>query len=980
MASLTALLLLVVGAAVPVTIPATVPATVPADAPFPGATQVYATTFDAATEEELNGWPPGWTRRQGPGFPRYVRMKLDECAPPGGGRCLRVDLNGGGAMAYSPLVPVKTDVEYVLEGCIQTLGLKYDRAYLSLAFLDSKRNELATVPSKKIATSDGWQRLRVGPIRPPAGASSCTVGLHVEPAGRIEDIHGSAMFGNLWVGRLPRIVLTARSASASRAEAKSDISALQSAAAVFTRGEAIEISCDGTGFIADSFELRLRLENREGRLLAEHKQRFKGPEVAIAREAAPLRLNPQSPIPSPPEAATSSHDSHLPSPPAPLANAGEGSASASVVWKPPLDEVGFYRVRATVASTDNSSRNKSIQAESTLVVVEPQSAPHNSEFGWSLSPINMPLQLVPLSDLICCSGIRTVKYPFAGKPSIEPLIGFCDRLNRSDIGLIVVLRPDPVPSEKPIWPHDLLAAEAFARDAKVWYPSVEPVLARLGTQIRSWQLGDDLDLGWVGCRELSEIVSHVKGELDHVGQNLDVAIPWGFNAPLPYRVQPENSSGLRRDKTPSVKPVPWRFLTSVCDSSVSEKELAMRLDGSRSADIARWIALEALPQAENLPDARVAHLAGRMIAAKIHGAEGIYFADPFEPQRGLIHPDRTPTDLFLPWRTTALMLGGANYIGEIDLPRGDSIHCFTRDGKNLAVVPASSPTTETIYLGPDVRQHDLWGRHQPCPAVTCGAGVSPASVAAVETPAPQLQIAIDGLPTFLTGLDPTISNWHLAVHLSPDRVPSIPNTASPVSLEFKNTFAKSIAGRVKITGPQRWQVKSQSIEFRLAPGATWKRGLEIVLPNDVVAGRQMVRFDFEIDADQTYCFAVHRPLEVSLGDMLVEAKTHLNDHGDLEVHQTILNRGKKPASFRCDLLTPDRRRQSVEVRAVPSTLKETVYLLPDGEELFGKTLWLRAEEINGPRVLNFRLETPSPADAKNRRTQKVERSADSITL
>jgi hypothetical protein len=32
-----------------------------------------------------------------------------------------------------------------------------------------------------------------------------------------------------------------------------------------------------------------------------------------------------------------------------------------------------------------------------------------------------------------------------------------------------------------------------------------------------------------------------------------------------------------------------------------------------------------------------------------------------------------------------------------------------------------------------------------------------------------------------------------------------------------------------------------------------------------------------------------------------------------------------------------------------------VYRLPAGKELLGQTLWIRAEEINGPRVFSYRF-------------------------
>ena len=77
----------------------------------------------------------------------------------------------------------------------------------------------------------------------------------------------------------------------------------------------------------------------------------------------------------------------------------------------------------------------------------------------------------------------------------------------------------------------MTAAEAFS-DAKKWYPSMEPILARLATEIRSWQLGDDRDSGWIGCNDLHAAVSRIKAELDRIGQDVDVGITWNLNAPL----------------------------------------------------------------------------------------------------------------------------------------------------------------------------------------------------------------------------------------------------------------------------------------------------------------------------------------------------------------------------------------------------------------------------------------------------------------
>jgi hypothetical protein len=317
--------------------------------------------------------------------------------------------------------------------------------------------------------------------------------------------------------------------------------------------------------------------------------------------------------------------------------------------------------------------------------------------------------------------------------------------------------------------------------------------------------------------------------------------------------------------------------------------------------------------------------------------------------------------LFLPWRTTALMLGGAAYGGDIDLPQGSRIHCFGSNGSYVGVLVGPKPGRETVYLGAELRTCDLWGNSRACPPT-----ISDAEGQAGLSPTPQSVIAVGQLPTFLVGLDGPITQWQLGTAFSPDRLPSVPGAMTPVALEFKNTFPQPITGRVSICGPKNWSMEPRIAEFSLDAGAPWKQRLEVVLANDIVGGRQMVRLDFEVQADRLYRFTMVRPLEVTLGDIVFDGQAVLNSRGEMEVRQTLTNEGKRPAGFRCDLLVPDRQRQSTEILIQPYRKSEQTYRLPDGAQLLGKTLWLRAEEIDGPRVLNYRIETPAataPAEA-----------------
>ena len=54
-------------------------------------------------------------------------------------------------------------------------------------------------------------------------------------------------------------------------------------------------------------------------------------------------------------------------------------------------------------------------------------------------------------------------------------------------------------------------------------------------------------------------------------------------------------------------------------------------------------------------------------------------------------------------------------------------------------------------------------------------------------------------------------------------------------------------------------------------------------------------------------------------------------------------------------VTPDRRRLVSQVTRLGPQRDTKRYRFPDGRELIGKTIWLRAEEIGGDRTFNYRF-------------------------
>ena len=284
------------------------------------------------------------------------------------------------------------------------------------------------------------------------------------------------------------------------------------------------------------------------------------------------------------------------------------------------------------------------------------------------------------------------------------------------------------------------------------------------------------------------------------------------------------------------------------------------------------------------------------------------------------------------------MLGGGEYLGSLKLLGGSSNALFVRPNDAVLAIRSPQPREEVVCFGPNLRQVDPWGR---------------------ETTPPERGegrvLRVQAMPTFVVGLTLPLARWQMAMSLDKDRLPPVPLQPHENTLRFKNTFGEAIDVAVRLTGPQGWLLRPAEMRLRLAAGAETKQPFRIILPPDALVGSSRLAIDFDVRAERPYAMHVERPIAVGLGDVDLRASARLNHCGELEVRQTMVNKGKQPADFRCELFAPGRCRQANEVIALGETPDEKLYRLPDGWNLLGKTLWLRASEDRGERILNCRL-------------------------
>jgi hypothetical protein len=211
----------------------------------------------------------------------------------------------------------------------------------------------------------------------------------------------------------------------------------------------------------------------------------------------------------------------------------------------------------------------------------------------------------------------------------------------------------------------------------------------------------------------------------------------------------------------------------------------------------------------------------------------------------------------------------------------------------------------------------------------------------------------------VTGLSLPVAAWRIHLAFETPNLPSIFGRDQTARFQFRNTFTQGVGGEVKLHAPLDWEVAPLTQMFRGAEGEDVKLSFDVRFKADAQSGPQLLKFDFKLTGDRDYAFSAYRPLTVGIGDVEIETATRLNDDGELVVEQTFINQSDDFVSFNCLLFAPDRRRERVQVMNLGPGRHSASYLLPRGEELLGQTLLLRAEEIDGDRVLNSRV-VPQP--------------------
>lgn len=830
------------------------------------AATVYYCGFEEASDDDFDGWPQGWQRRRGSGYPHYLEVKISREPSFAGDYCFRMNLNGGAAAASTPPQPYDAGSEYVAEVEIKAIGLKHDRAFLALRFLDDKNQVVQSEISRHERPTEAWHKVRVGPLyceKPEV--KSVVVELHLEP-GEAQDLRGSALFDELRLSRLPR----------KNVRGKRPFN-------VFPVGEPVELSLTLTGISEPTLRAKLELFDRVGQ--------------SVSSDEQTTVLDPKHPL-----------------------------DPRTVVWKPKVTEPGYYRGEVSLYGAAGL-----LQKDATsLVIVEPivklsaQTPSGAGDFGWSIADALHVPNSDQLHALLYETGVRRVKYPVwfdAKKPETGiRLKKFIDRLNVQGVGIVGTLTPHTSAMDAKFMPGEISAAQTFRLERDQWFPTIEPVLLDLAFKVRGWQLGDDRDFGFQELPGAVERIGAVKREFDRIEQDAMVGVAWSWLNEPPQDAQPA-----------------WRYLALTASPDLTAEETKHYMQLAERPGVERWLSLHTLPRDEYTTEDRVRDLVDRVVAAKTAGAQAVFFLDPFHSETGLLERNGAPTEIYLPWRTLTAVIDGARPMGSARLPGGSRNQLFLRETDVAMLLSADRPGVEPAELEGNVRYFDLWGRTI-TPRQENGKSV----------------VDVGPVPIVAVGLDRETFIWDGACKIERPQLQESFGVGQPCSFSITNTFKQTVQGKITIVPPQGWTIRPQTFDISLAEGEKLRLPFQVILPLSAESGFQLLRIEHDLTSDKRRRFHLFR--EVQIGDNSVVLEVETKFVGDeLEVEQRLTNNSQKNVNFRCYLYAPNQRRMRAMVVELPPGIDVRSFRIPDARSLVGKTLWLRAEEQNGTRVLSNRF-------------------------
>lgn len=624
------------------------------------------------------------------------------------------------------------------------------------------------------------------------------------------------------------------------------------------------------------------------------------------------------------------------------------SASGAVHWKGECDwsidplQPGYYQL---VTQLKQLSTVFFEQSESFVVLPRQSSMEPDLRFGWTLNETAYRWKIEDFLELLREGRTGRIKVPvWFDSKSLQMQKLLCetiDKLQNAEISCVGIIH-SPLGAQSiekdSLQPYLQTAA---LEDPSIWQPSLEPVFRAMCLRVLDFQIGYDDDVQFANN--------------PRYGNSIEIL------RTLLRRYAPEAS--IVAAKTPWLAPPPNRNIDrwQISDElgiSESEWDLSVAENG---ATLPPWTSITPVSSEKYSLNVRTRDLASRMIASirKPDGRSVAWISDPLSDASGFLSPDGTPREMFLPYRTMVDALLHKSYVGKLDLKSGSENALLSDEQNSCLVVWSAKPTQEQLFLGANATAFDIWGRPVPIQTIQTSFG-------------PEQRFQIDQWPVIVKGVDTQVALWRMGLNLDAKRIDSLVGLSQEVQVVFKNPFSYPASGRIELVAPDVLANEVESALFEVGPKSTSTIPVKVLLRSDISALDTPVHIIAYMNGVPPVQFAVERMLRIGNDEVDIETRYRISDADELWIDIDVINYIDTPISFDCMLLIPDRRRERVIIPRVVDRTTKTL-ILPKASELLNQTLWLRCEQIDSRRVLNYRIKIePEADDSEAEEAQSVE--------
>ena len=334
----------------------------------------------------------------------------------------------------------------------------------------------------------------------------------------------------------------------------------------------------------------------------------------------------------------------------------------------------------------------------------------------------------------------------------------------------------------------------------------------------------------------------------------------------------------------------------------------------------------------------LADLARRLVEARFAGAATVFLPAPWGVRAEGLSAEVAPREELIVLRTVADILGRATPVSRTAIDGEARCLTFDRNGRAILFVwdPDAPPEgrDHVLYLGPDARLVDLWGR-----------------VSVPEPVGSEQIVRIGPAPQFILNTPTWLFEFRRQFRIDPPQVEASFD-ACERSITFRNTYREPVTGMLRLVPPPDWDVRPNRVMFSLTPGQRFRQQISIRFPLNAEAGLTPLVGEFSLDADHRYRVVAAAWLELGLKDIGLETESFRRGTS-LVVRQWLTNNSDATVSFSGYLLAPQRQRierSFWNFQTGQSAAKE--FVLENSDALVGQKIRLSLKEMQGTRVWN----------------------------